>query len=126
MSGQLFRALAWAGGLLLAGTGAVSARCERSDYNAAPQKNSRSDVRMVASSGKDCVIRLTASRRVVVVARRIAVPPANGKATIEGETVFYRSFPGYRGPDSFTAEIEGRGSDGDGVATVAVKVSVED
>lgn len=106
--------------------GLAEARCERSDYNALPQKNSRSTVRMTASSGKDCVLRLTASRRVVVTARRIAAPPAHGKATIEGETVFYRSFPGYQGPDAFVAEIEGRSADGDGVATLAVSVTVEE
>lgn len=111
---------------VLAGASPAAARCLRSDYAAFPEKNSRSDVRMVASSGKECVIRLTASRRVVVLARRIAVPPENGKAVIEGETVFYRSFPGYKGPDSFTAEIEGRNGDGGGVATLVVKVSVED
>lgn len=121
-------ACAWVGaaGLALAGTAPALARCERSGYDAVPQKNSRSDVRMVASSGKECVLRLAAGRRVVVVARRIAVAPSNGKATIEGETVFYRSFPGYKGVDRFTAEIEGRSSDGDGVATIAVTVSVED
>jgi hypothetical protein len=112
--------------LLLAGTCAGWARCERSDYSAMPHRNSRSDVRMTASSGKECVIRLSASRRVTVVARRIAIAPEHGKATLEGESVFYRSFPGYRGPDNFTAEIEGHGSDGDGVAIVAVQVSVED
>jgi hypothetical protein len=115
-----------AAGLLAVSAGLAQARCERSDYNALPQKNSRSEVRMTASSGKECVLRLAASRRVVVTARRIAKAPAHGKATIEGETVFYRSFPGYQGPDAFVAEIEGRSADGDGVATVAVSVTVED
>jgi hypothetical protein len=113
-------------GLWAASAGLAQARCERSDYNAVPQKNSRSTVRMTASSGKECVLRLTASRRVVVTARRIAAPPAHGKATIEGETVFYRSFPGYQVPDGFVAEIEVRSADGDGVSTQTVSVTVED
>lgn len=122
---------AWTGRIVLAGTALLlsaslaHARCERSDYAANPVKNTRSEVRMLASSGKECVLRLSASRRIVITERRITAAPAHGKASIEGETVFYRSFPGYAGPDEFTAEIAGRSPDGAGVATVSVKVTVE-
>lgn len=111
---------------LLVSGGIASARCERSDYAANPVKNTRSEVRMLASSGKECVLRLTAGRRIQVTDRRIVAAPTKGKASIEGETVFYRSFPGYTGEDVFTAEIAGRNTDGNGVATVTVKVTVED
>ncbi len=111
-------------GLLLLALAPAAAKCERSNYKAVPPENSRSEVQMVASSGKDCVLRLSATRRVTVTGRKIVTPPARGKATIEGETVFYRSFPGYTGPDSFIAEIAGRSTDGEGVATVSVQVTV--
>lgn len=125
-AGRVAGRVAAAGLLLLLSTGWALARCERGDYTANPPKNTRTEVRMFASSGKECVIRLSASRRVQVLERRITIAPANGKATIEGETVFYRSFPGYTGPDSFTAEIAGKNGEGEGVATITVKVTVED
>lgn len=81
---------------------------------------------MTASTGKECVLRLSAGRRVTVTDRRIVVAPTHGKATIEGETVFYRSFPGFLGPDSFIAEIAGKSADGEGVAAIAVQVTVTD
>jgi hypothetical protein len=51
--------------------------------------------------------------------------PANGKVTLEGETAFYRSFPGFRGRDSFVAEISARGTDGEGTSRIVVNVTVE-
>jgi hypothetical protein len=113
-----------AAGLLLLAAGPAAAKCERTNYRAVPPANSRSEVQMTASTGKDCVLRLISTRRVTVTGRKIVAPPSRGKATIEGETVFYRSFPGYTGPDSFTAEIAGRSPDGEGVATVTVQVTV--
>ncbi|MFO1151603.1 MAG: hypothetical protein U1E62_24785 [Alsobacter sp.] len=112
--------------LVLLAASPAAAKCERTNYRAVPPDNTRSEVQMTASSGKDCVLRLSATRRVTVTGRKIVAPPSRGKATIEGETVFYRSFPGYTGPDSFTAEIAGRASDGEGVATVTVQVTVTD
>ena len=105
---------------------AAEARCQRTDYIARPDKNTVSKVLMIASSGKECVLRLSATRRTTVTARRILVPPDFGRATIEGETVFYRARPGYTGPDRFTAEMAGKGADGEGVATVVVEITVED
>jgi hypothetical protein len=125
-AGRVAGRVAASGLCLVLSAGWALARCERGDYTANPPKNTRSEVRMLASSGKECVIRLSAGRRIQVLDRRITIVPANGKATIEGETVFYRSFPGYTGPDSFTAEIAGRSADGEGVASVTVKVTVED
>lgn len=123
---NLYTGAAGAAIALLLSTSLASARCERSDYTANPAKNTRSEVRMLASSGKECVLRLTAGRRILITDRRITQAPAKGKASIEGETVFYRSFPGYSGPDSFTAEIAGRTGEAEGVATVTVKITVED
>jgi hypothetical protein len=108
----------------LAGFSEAQARCERSDYTIVPSKNSRATVQMIAESGKDCVIRLSATRRFTIVGRRIAEEPANGKVTIEGETAFYRSLPNFRGADRFVAEVTGKGSDGEGTSVVTVNVTV--
>ena len=80
---------------------------------------------MLASSGRDCVIRLAATRRFTVTGRRIAEPPASGKVTIEGETAFYRSAPGFVGEDRFVAQVSARGSDGEGTSSIVVTVTVK-
>lgn len=80
---------------------------------------------MQASSGMDCVIRLSATRRFTVTGRRIAEQPRHGKVTIEGETAFYRSFSGFTGEDRFIAEVSAKGSDGAGTSAIVVLVTVE-
>jgi hypothetical protein len=105
--------------------GAAEARCTRTNYTVAPSKNDTATVEMQASSGMDCVVRIAATRRFTVTGRRIAEMPKNGKVTLEGETAFYRSFPGFRGQDSFVAEISARGTDGAGTSRIVVNVTVD-
>ncbi|WP_293868886.1 hypothetical protein [uncultured Alsobacter sp.] len=105
--------------------GLAEARCSHSGYQITPSRNSSATVDMRASSGRDCVIRLSASRRFTVTGRRIVEHPGKGKVTIEGETAFYRSFAGFVGEDRFVAEVSAKGSDGEGTSTILVVVTVE-
>lgn len=107
------------------GAGAAEARCSRSNYSVTPSKNDTATVEMLASSGMDCVVRIAATRRFTVTGRRIVELPKNGKVTLEGETAFYRSLPGFRGRDSFVAEISARGSDGEGTSRIVVNITVD-
>jgi hypothetical protein len=104
---------------------AASARCSHSGYQITPSRNTNATVEMRASSGMDCVIRLSATRRFTVTGRRIVEQPAKGKVTIEGETAFYRSFAGFVGQDRFVAQVSAKGSDGEGTSTIVVVVTVE-
>lgn len=105
--------------------GGAEARCSHSGYQINPSRSTSATVDMRASSGMDCVIRLSATRRFTVTGRRIVQQPASGKVTIEGETAFYRSFPGFVGQDRFAAEVSARGSEGEGTSTIVVTVTVE-
>ena len=106
-------------------SGEAQARCSRSNYSVSPSKNDTATVEMLASSGMDCVVRIAATRRFTVTGRRIVEMPKNGKVTLEGETAFYRSLPGFRGKDSFVAELSARGSDGEGTSRIVVNVTVD-
>ncbi len=115
-----------AGLVLAAAFGAdAHAKCSRSNYTVSPSKNDTATVEMQASSGMDCVVRIAATRRFTVTGRRIAEMPKNGKVTLEGETAFYRSFPGFKGTDRFVAEISARGTDGAGTSRIVVNVTVD-
>lgn len=103
----------------------ASAKCERSSYTANPAKNTTSQVQMTASSGMDCVLRLALPKRYTLLKRRLVEKPVNGVASIEGETLFYRSVPGFKGDDRFVAEIDGKAFDGQGTARIVVDVTVE-
>jgi hypothetical protein len=118
----------WAGLIVLAAAGlpgSASAKCERSGYTADPAKGTTSQVQMTASSGMDCVLRLALPKRYTLMKRRLVEKPVNGIATIEGETLFYRSVPGFKGDDRFVAEIDGKAFDGQGTARIVVDVTVE-
>ena len=110
-------------GLVLAG--AAQARCERGDYRIVPSQNKGAEVAMRASSGRDCVIRLAATRRFQVTSRAIVEKPQHGTVSIEGETAFYRSLPGFRGTDRFVASVSAKGSDGEGTSLITVTVTVD-
>jgi hypothetical protein len=103
----------------------ATAKCERTNYQANPATASRSEVQMSASSGMDCVIRLALPKRYKLTGRRITEKPTNGIVSIEGQTAFYRSVPGYTGPDRFVVEISGKAFDGAGTAVIVVNVTVE-
>ncbi len=103
----------------------AAAKCQRTDYAANPATASRSEVEMSASSGMDCVIRLTLPRRYKLTARRITEKPNNGVVSIEGQTAFYRSVPGFVGADRFVVELDGKAFDGAGTAVIVVNVTVE-
>lgn len=118
----------WTGLIALAAAGlpaVASAKCERSSYTANPAKNTTSQVQMMASSGMDCVLRLALPKRYTLLKRRLVEKPVNGVASIEGETLFYRSVPGFKGDDRFVAEIDGKAFDGQGTARIVVDVTVE-
>lgn len=117
---------AWvAAGVLCLASGVAEARCSHSGYRIVPSQNDSATVEMLATNGRDCVIRLSATRRFTVTGRRIAEPPQNGKVSIEGETAFYRAFPGFKGSDRFVAQVSARGSDGEGTSTIVVNVTVD-
>ena len=103
----------------------AAAKCERTNYRANPAAASRSEIEMSASSGMDCVMRLALPKRFKTTARRITEKPANGVVTIEGQTAFYRSTPGFTGSDRFVVEMDGKAFDGEGTAIIVVNVTVE-
>jgi hypothetical protein len=127
------RGVAWRGARGLAGAVAVlavtagpaQARCERGDYRIVPSQNKGAEVAMLASSGRDCVIRLAATRRFQVTRRAIVEMPRNGTVSIEGETAYYRSLPGFRGTDRFVAAVSAKGTDGEGTSLITVMVTVD-
>ncbi|MHB2168162.1 hypothetical protein [Alsobacter sp. R-9] len=119
------RVAALVAAVVVAAAGAAEAKCTRGDYRVVPSRNDTATVEMQASSGMDCVIRIATTRRFTVTGRRIVENPANGKVSLEGETAFYRSLPGFKGQDRFVAELTARGTDGEGTSRIIVNVTVD-
>jgi hypothetical protein len=83
------------------------------------------EVQMMATSGKDCRLYFPLSDKTVIDVNQITVHPHYGGVRVDGTSgAYYRSNPGYRGPDQFAFAFCGRESGITGCAKVRVKVEV--
>lgn len=82
-------------------------------------------VNLLAASGQDCRVYFPLSEDVVVDVNRITRHPFYGGARVYGTSgVYYRSNPGYRGPDALAFEFCGRNKGEPVCARVRIKVDV--
>jgi hypothetical protein len=94
-------------------------------YRNAIAFNAEMEVQMLATSGKDCRLHFPLSDKTVIDVNQITVHPHYGGVRVDGTSgAYYRSNPGYRGPDQFAFAFCGRESGITGCATVRVKVEV--
>jgi hypothetical protein len=84
-----------------------------------------SEVRMKVESGKDCRVMFPLGPKARVDKSEITTHPFYGGARLHGMSgAYYRSNPGYRGPDHFSFSFCGEGGGRTGCADVQVKVTV--
>jgi hypothetical protein len=83
------------------------------------------EVRMLATTGKDCRVHFPLKDKTVIDVNQIIVHPYYGGVRVDGVSgASYRSNPGYRGPDHFAFSFCGREAGAPGCARVRVKVEV--
>jgi hypothetical protein len=94
-------------------------------YRNNAQFNAEQIVRMMVSSGKDCRVQFPLREKILIDVNEITDHPRYGGVRVHGTSgAYYRSNPGYRGPDSFAFAFcrqEGEKSD---CANILVKVEV--
>lgn len=82
-------------------------------------------VRMLAQGGEDCRVQFTPGEQFTADVNEIVERPHHGGARVHGtSSAYYRSNPGYRGPDRFAFQFCGRNAGKPACATVQVKVNV--
>jgi hypothetical protein len=87
--------------------------------------NADSDVRLIAEIGKDCRVVFPLQAKARVDKSEITAHPLHGGARLHGESgAYYRSNPGYKGPDHFAFSFCGEGGGRTGCADIQVKVEV--
>ncbi len=80
---------------------------------------------MLAESGQDCRVHFPLQEDVVIDVNEITARPHYGGVRVYGTSgAYYRSNPGYRGPDRFAFRFCGRNAGEPACATVRVKVDV--
>lgn len=86
---------------------------------------SDTSVDMVVKSGLDCRVRYSLSDGIHIDSNTITERPRYGGARIDGTSAaYYRSNPGYRGPDRFTFTFCGEAGGKAGCSSVRVKIIV--
>ena len=84
-----------------------------------------SEVLMKVESGKDCRVLFPLGPKARVDKSEITTHPLYGGARLHGVSgAYYRSNPGYKGPDHFAFSFCGEGGGRTGCADVRVKVDV--
>ena len=84
-----------------------------------------SQVKMIVDSGKDCRILFPIDKKTRVASNEITTHPHHGGVRVHGTSgAYYRSFPGYRGPDRFAFSICGMDDGKAACADVHVNVDV--
>jgi hypothetical protein len=84
-----------------------------------------SEVKMIVDSGKDCRILFPIGDKTRVDSNEFTAHPHHGGARVHGTSgAYYRSFPGYRGPDRFAFSICGMDDGKAACADVRVNVDV--
>lgn len=87
--------------------------------------NAEMEVQMMVASGKDCRLHFPLNDKTVVDVNQITMHPHYGGVRVDGTSgAYYRSNPGYRGPDQFAFAFCGREGGKTGCAKVRVRVEV--
>ena len=87
--------------------------------------NADSEVRMIVESGKDCRVSFPLREKTRVDSNEITAKPRYGGVRVHGTSgAYYRSNPGYRGPDQFAFSFCGMDAGKSACADVVVKVDV--
>lgn len=82
-------------------------------------------VRMTVSSGKDCRVQFPLRDKIVIDVNEIIEHPRYGGVRVHGTSgAYYRSNPGYRGPDGFVFAFCRQDGEKSACANVQVKVDV--
>lgn len=79
---------------------------------------------MSVGSGESCAINVRALGTSQISGVKIARAPKNGTATVGGTGAVYRSKAGFKGSDSFSFAITGKGDRSQGTSTIEVSVTV--
>ena len=126
----MLRAAAFAtlsGFAALAGAGpASSAECVI--YRHSVAFGAEQEVQMMVSSGKDCRVQFPLRTQTVIDVNEITAHPHYGGVRVHGTSgAYYRSNPGYRGPDQFAFAFCGQdtGKNAGKTACARVRVRVE-
>jgi hypothetical protein len=83
------------------------------------------DVDMIVDSGRDCRVRFPSDEVFDIQKNEVTGRPRYGGVKVDGTTgVFYRSNPGYRGPDRFAFTLCGHEGEKTGCSVIRVKVRV--
>jgi hypothetical protein len=87
--------------------------------------NADSEVLMKVESGKDCRVEFPLEAKTRVDTSEITAHPLHGGVRLHGMSgAYYRSNPGYRGPDHFSFSFCGEGGGRTGCADVQVKIEI--
>jgi len=94
-------------------------------YRNNAQFNAEQIVRMMVTSGKDCRVQFPLRNKVVIDVNEITAHPLYGGVRVHGTSgAYYRSNPGYRGPDSFAFAFCRQDGEKSACANIQVKVEV--
>jgi hypothetical protein len=87
--------------------------------------NADSEARMIVESGKDCRVSFPLAEKMRVDSNEITAKPRYGGVRVHGTSgAYYRSNPGYRGPDQFAFSVCRADAGKTTCADVVVKVEV--
>jgi hypothetical protein len=113
-------------GLALAGSAVSSADAANCEvYRNRLAFASDASVDMIVRSGLDCRVRYPLAESIHIDSNVISERPRYGGARIDGTSAaYYRSNPGYRGPDRFTFTFCGEEGGKPGCSSIRVKVTV--
>jgi hypothetical protein len=124
---QLLRIMisALSGALLMAGAAGPAAGAECVVYRYPIVFNADSEARMIVESGKDCRVSFPLTEKMRVDSNEITAKPRYGGVRVHGTSgAYYRSNPGYRGPDQFAFSVCRADAGKTTCADVVVKVEV--
>jgi hypothetical protein len=75
--------------------------------------------------GKGCMHRFSSISNLAMTSHEVVTKPRNGTLTAAGALQFrYLPRAGYKGSDSYTVRICGRGNDGAGCSTITYNVTI--
>lgn len=112
-----------AAGFALCAQPAAAADCVI--YRNTVEFNAEQVVRMMVSSGKDCRVQFPLRDKIVIDVNEITEHPRYGGVRVYGTSgAYYRSNPGYRGPDGFAFAFCRQDGEKSACANVQVKVDV--
>jgi hypothetical protein len=108
---------------LLASESAGASTCEV--YRHPLKFASEAEVDRIVDSGRDCRVRFPSDEVFDIEKNEVTGRPRYGGVKVDGTSgVYYRSNPGYRGPDRFAFTLCGHEGDKAGCSVIRVKVRV--